>query len=327
MFTRSTRSIGKACARRWRRRSASNGASRCCSSRSIPAAEPQKAGVLPQDADAFLKNCRDAYGLEISGLMCIPPLDEAPARISRSPPKSRSATALKLLSMGMSADFATAIALGATHVARRQRDFRRADDSVSARVDSRTADAGRTRRHWRVRRCGAAVAPDAAALQAVLASGGSAGLRGRNRAAIRRLAPAARTASRLRRRSGGQAGACANCSNGDGVSSSDRRAVAHRRAAPALDHRVDQVAIHRPPLASCGAAGRFAVRPLVRGSSLKLSRVGSATPEPKANTSPRAKRRHEGQQICGRIGNRRADQRLVAVVRHPHDEQRRCIGR
>ena len=42
-------------------------------------AEPQKAGVLPQDADAFLARCRDSYGLTIAGLMCIPPADEAPA--------------------------------------------------------------------------------------------------------------------------------------------------------------------------------------------------------------------------------------------------------
>ena len=41
-------------------------------------AEPQKAGVLPQDADEFLNACRDSYGLKIAGLMCIPPLDEAP---------------------------------------------------------------------------------------------------------------------------------------------------------------------------------------------------------------------------------------------------------
>src|SRR5437868_2722047 len=40
--------------------------------------EPQKAGVLPQDADAFLKTCRETYGLTISGLMCIPPFEEAP---------------------------------------------------------------------------------------------------------------------------------------------------------------------------------------------------------------------------------------------------------
>src|SRR5713226_7403111 len=42
-------------------------------------AEPQKAGVLPEAADDFLKACREAYGIEVSGLMCIPPLDEAPA--------------------------------------------------------------------------------------------------------------------------------------------------------------------------------------------------------------------------------------------------------
>jgi len=79
-------------------------------------AEPQKAGVLPEDADAFLKSCRDSYGLTISGLMCIPPAEEAPgphfallATIARR-------NGLKLLSMGMSADFASAIAMGATHV-------------------------------------------------------------------------------------------------------------------------------------------------------------------------------------------------------------------
>jgi len=79
-------------------------------------AEPQKAGVLPQDADAFLAACRDSYGLTISGLMCIPPVDEAPgphfallATIARR-------NGLELLSMGMSADFASAIAMGATHV-------------------------------------------------------------------------------------------------------------------------------------------------------------------------------------------------------------------
>jgi len=54
-------------------------------------AEPQKAGVLPQDVDDFLKRCRDTWGLRVEGLMCIPPLDEAPARTSRSPPRSPSA--------------------------------------------------------------------------------------------------------------------------------------------------------------------------------------------------------------------------------------------
>jgi pyridoxal phosphate enzyme (YggS family) len=79
-------------------------------------AEPQKAGVLPQDADAFLKACRDSYGLTISGLMCIPPFDEAPGPHFALTAKIAKRNGLTLLSMGMSADFATAIALGATHV-------------------------------------------------------------------------------------------------------------------------------------------------------------------------------------------------------------------
>jgi len=79
-------------------------------------AEPQKAGVLPQDADAFLAACRDRYGLIISGLMCIPPLDEAPGPHFALTAKIAKRNAIKLLSMGMSADFSTAIALGATHI-------------------------------------------------------------------------------------------------------------------------------------------------------------------------------------------------------------------
>jgi pyridoxal phosphate enzyme (YggS family) len=79
-------------------------------------AEPQKAGVLPQDADAFLKNCAEKYGLKISGLMCIPPVDEAPGPHFALTAKIARRNALKLLSMGMSADFADAILLGATHV-------------------------------------------------------------------------------------------------------------------------------------------------------------------------------------------------------------------
>jgi len=79
-------------------------------------AESQKAGVLPQDADAFLKACRDTYGLTISGLMCIPPFDEAPGPHFALTAKIARRNGLKLLSMGMSADFATAIAFGATHV-------------------------------------------------------------------------------------------------------------------------------------------------------------------------------------------------------------------
>ena len=79
-------------------------------------AEPQKAGVLPQDADAFLAACRDSYGLTMSGLMCIPPADEAPGPHFALTAKIAKRNGLKLLSMGMSADFAVAIALGATHV-------------------------------------------------------------------------------------------------------------------------------------------------------------------------------------------------------------------
>ena len=79
-------------------------------------AEAQKAGVLPQDADAFLARCRDAYGLAIDGLMCIPPADEAPAPHFALTAKIAGRNGLRLLSMGMSADYATAIAMGATHV-------------------------------------------------------------------------------------------------------------------------------------------------------------------------------------------------------------------
>jgi pyridoxal phosphate enzyme (YggS family) len=78
--------------------------------------EEQKAGVLPQDADAFLKRCADQYGLKISGLMCIPPIDEAAGPHFALTAKIAKRNGLKLLSMGMSADFATAIELGATHV-------------------------------------------------------------------------------------------------------------------------------------------------------------------------------------------------------------------
>jgi hypothetical protein len=79
-------------------------------------AEAQKAGVLPQDADAFLQRCRDGHGLTIGGLMCIPPAEEAPAPHFALTAKIAARNGLKLLSMGMSADYAVAIAMGATHV-------------------------------------------------------------------------------------------------------------------------------------------------------------------------------------------------------------------
>jgi hypothetical protein len=78
--------------------------------------EPQKAGVAPADADAFIAGCREKYGLAISGLMCIPPVDEAPAPHFALTAKIAARNGLKNLSMGMSADFAVAIAFGATHV-------------------------------------------------------------------------------------------------------------------------------------------------------------------------------------------------------------------
>ena len=78
--------------------------------------EPQKAGVAPGDADAFIASCRDNYGLSISGLMCIPPVDETPAPHFALTAKIAARNGLKNLSMGMSADFATAIHFGATHI-------------------------------------------------------------------------------------------------------------------------------------------------------------------------------------------------------------------
>ena len=78
--------------------------------------EPQKSGVKPQDADVFIAACRDRYGLAVAGLMCIPPFDEAPAPHFALTAQIAKRNGLKLLSMGMSADFAIAIAFGATHV-------------------------------------------------------------------------------------------------------------------------------------------------------------------------------------------------------------------
>jgi pyridoxal phosphate enzyme (YggS family) len=78
--------------------------------------EPQKSGVLPQDTDAFLRSCRETYGLRIEGLMCIPPHTEGPAPHFALTAKIAQRNGLEFLSMGMSADFETAIAFGATHV-------------------------------------------------------------------------------------------------------------------------------------------------------------------------------------------------------------------
>jgi len=79
-------------------------------------AEPQKAGVLPEDTDRFLKECREKFGLNIEGLMCIPPVNEGPSAHFALTQKIAKRNGLALLSMGMSADFAIAIKFGATHV-------------------------------------------------------------------------------------------------------------------------------------------------------------------------------------------------------------------
>lgn len=78
--------------------------------------EPQKAGIAPSDADQFIQACRLQHGLMIEGLMCIPPVDEAPAPHFALTRKIAERNGLTQLSMGMSADFETAINLGATHV-------------------------------------------------------------------------------------------------------------------------------------------------------------------------------------------------------------------
>jgi pyridoxal phosphate enzyme (YggS family) len=78
--------------------------------------EPQKAGILPLEADGFIKACRDEYGLPVRGLMCIPPADEEPAMHFALLADMAARNGLDWLSMGMSADFEEAIRFGATHV-------------------------------------------------------------------------------------------------------------------------------------------------------------------------------------------------------------------
>lgn len=77
--------------------------------------EPQKAGILPADADAFVTECRD-MDLPIEGLMCIPPVEEEPSLHFALLAKIAERNGLSGLSMGMSGDFESAIALGATHI-------------------------------------------------------------------------------------------------------------------------------------------------------------------------------------------------------------------
>ena len=78
--------------------------------------EPQKAGVAPGEADAFIARCRTEFGLALEGLMCIPPADEPPGPHFALTAKLAARNGLSKLSMGMSADFETAIRFGATSV-------------------------------------------------------------------------------------------------------------------------------------------------------------------------------------------------------------------
>ena len=78
--------------------------------------EPQKAGVLPADVDAFVASCRDVHKLPVVGLMCIPPVDEDPSLHFALLAKMAARNGLDRVSMGMSADYETAVRLGATHV-------------------------------------------------------------------------------------------------------------------------------------------------------------------------------------------------------------------
>lgn len=78
--------------------------------------EPQKAGIFPGDADAFIELCRETHGLPVRGLMCIPPVDEEPAMHFALLAEMARRNGIDQLSMGMSADYEAAIRLGATHV-------------------------------------------------------------------------------------------------------------------------------------------------------------------------------------------------------------------
>jgi uncharacterized pyridoxal phosphate-containing UPF0001 family protein len=78
--------------------------------------EPQKAGILPAEIDAFLAKCRDVYELPVIGLMCIPPVDEEPALHFALLAEMAKRNGLAKLSMGMSGDYETGVRFGATHV-------------------------------------------------------------------------------------------------------------------------------------------------------------------------------------------------------------------
>jgi pyridoxal phosphate enzyme (YggS family) len=78
--------------------------------------EPQKGGVVPDQVDTLLSECRDTHGLAINGLMCIPPAEDPPSAHFALLADIAARHNLPILSMGMSADYPAAIQMGATHV-------------------------------------------------------------------------------------------------------------------------------------------------------------------------------------------------------------------
>ena len=78
--------------------------------------EPQKAGIAPDEADDFIRHCRDTLALPVAGLMCIPPHEDAPAPYFALLSEIAARNNIDILSMGMSGDYEIAIKLGATHV-------------------------------------------------------------------------------------------------------------------------------------------------------------------------------------------------------------------
>ncbi|MET3664229.1 YggS family pyridoxal phosphate-dependent enzyme [Caulobacter sp. 1776] len=96
--------------------------------------EPQKAGIVPAEADDFVAACRKTYGLTIEGLMCIPPVDADPAPHFAGLRAIAARNGVEKLSMGMSDDFETAIAEGATSVRVGSAIFGRRDYALEPKV-------------------------------------------------------------------------------------------------------------------------------------------------------------------------------------------------
>lgn len=103
-------------ARTLAREMAAQGRSPACLIQVNTGEEPQKAGIWPKDVDAFVSLCRDELALPVTGLMCIPPVDDEPSMHFALLAKMAVRNDLSVLSMGMSADFEIGVQFGATHV-------------------------------------------------------------------------------------------------------------------------------------------------------------------------------------------------------------------